>query len=132
MVEDFDALGRRTPWGIELERRRWTIAVGRAAEEIVSQRQGAKPSQEAVRQYAEAVKGTPGIRVLNKRANLLIKGEFEKEVEGLVGEGMSLPDARRRANQLIGERYQKVEENPQENFSFLDSVLFPKEKLEGE
>jgi hypothetical protein len=132
MSEDYDALGRRVPWGIEGGRRRWAVAVGRVAEEILSQRYGSKPSQESIRQYVEAVKGTPeGIRVLNKRANLMISGEFKKEVEGFVGGGMNLSDARRKANQLLEERYQKVEENPQENFSFLDPILFPGEETGG-
>ena len=127
MVEDYDALGRRVPWEIEGGPRRWAIAVGRAAEEILSQRHGSKPSRESVKMYVEKVKGTPeGMRLLNRQASLRILEEFENEVGGFVRGGMGVSAARKRANQVIRERYEQIEEDSQRNFAFLDPILFPR------
>lgn len=127
MSENFDTLGRRIPKLIETTPRQWVVAVGSAAEEILSEGYGLEPSQELIGLYVEKVKGTPEEKmVLNRRANLKIKREFEDEFHKLINQGMDVSEAQRRANESIKERYESLGEAPQNNFAFLDPILFPR------
>ncbi len=105
-------------------KRQWVVAVGKIAEEDLKEKHGTDPSPELVKGYIEGLKqGTPSGADLRRRAHIMIGREFEEEVGRLSkGEKITIP-MRNAAEQDIAKRYEELEEDPNRNFSYLDSLL---------
>ena len=126
MIERRDSIGRKIPPQIEIIPRHFVVAVGRVAEEILRQRQGHKPSREAIASLVKKAEiGTPEVQDLRTRANRKILGEFQDEVGGLINQGIEISTAQKIANNSIRQRYERLDKDPERNFAFLDDILNP-------
>ena len=120
-----DSLGRRIPpQQIEVHPRQWVVALGEAARNELFAKYGVDPSPATIEEHMKEAWRNPRLRIrVNIKAYKLIDQELGEAIRISEEKGGTKKEIRKRARRLIQEKYERVEQDPERNYSYLDGVV---------